>query len=232
MNEQVNSVQDIVILGGSGVGRFVVQALQEINRISQNWNIVGFLDDDPEKSGGRIDGIPVIGTSDWLKDNGEIAVVIALSNPAIKYSLVERLRSYGHTHFPVIIHPNTWIAESVKIGEGSIIYPGTSINVGAKIGRFVMVNMNCAIGHDVKVGDYSFLAPNVGVGGNSKISDGCAIGLGASIVQRITVGGWSTVGAGAVLIDDVPERQTVVGVPARPIRRGKSDQGESEIVSP
>ncbi len=211
-------MNDIVILGSSGVGRFVLHSIQEINLISKTWNIFGFIDDDLSKNDSYVDGIPVLGTSSWLKDNPGVAVVIALSDPAVKYRLVGRLQEFGCTNFPAIVHPHTWIAKDVTVGDGSIIYPGTSINVGSKIGRFVMINMNCAVGHDVTVEDYSFLAPNVGIGGNTHISKGCVVGIGSSVKQSITIGEWSVLGAGSAVIRNVDPGQTVGGVPAKPIR--------------
>jgi sugar O-acyltransferase (sialic acid O-acetyltransferase NeuD family) len=217
VNTRELSPKNIVVLGHSGVGRFVVHAIQDINLISKKWNILGFLDDDPGKSDTTFEGITVLGPSTWLENNQDIAVVIAISDPAVKYRLVEKLQKYGCTDFPSIIHPDAWIARNVAIEEGSIIYPGVSINVGSRIGRFVMVNMNCAIGHDVKIEDYSFLAPNVGVGGNSNIADGCTIGIGASLKQSINIGKSATVGAGAVVVRDVEPGRTVTGIPAKPV---------------
>ncbi len=213
-------MNDLIILGCGGVGRFVLHAVNEINNLAKRWKVRGFIDDDEnEYNSSRIEGIPVLGTRDWLKEHPDVSVIVALSDPQVKYNLIKQLHSYGCTNFPAIIHPSAWIAKSVSIEEGTIIYPGTSINVNATIGRFSVINMNCAIGHDVTIDDYSFLAPNVGIGGNSLISEGCNIGIGASVIQSIQIGKWSTVGAGAVVIRNVETEQTVVGVPARPARK-------------
>ena len=221
-------MNDIVILGGGGVGLFIAHAINEINKRSPVWNIRGFLDDDPKKGNGRIGGFPVLGSSSWIKSKPGIAVVIALSDPAVKYHLIGKLQRFGCTNFPAIVHPNTWIANDVLIGNGSIIYPGTSINVGSKIGKFVMVNMNCALGHDVTVEDYSFLAPNVGVGGNTRILKGSVVGIGSSVKQSIKIGEWSVVGAGSAVIRDVKPGQKVVGVPAKPLQSDKNNEMEKE----
>ena len=192
------------------------------------WNIIGFVDDDQNKRNTNVDGIAVLGTSSWLENNPGVSVVIALSDPHVKYQLLNNLEGFGCTNFPAIVHPNTWIADDVKIGDGSIIYPGTSINIGCNIGRFVMVNMNCALGHDVTVEDYSFLAPNVGVGGNTRISKGCTVGIGSSVKQSINIGEWSVVGAGSAVVRDVKPGQTVVGVPAKPLQSDKKNKKKQE----
>jgi len=50
------------------------------------------------------------------------------------------------------------------------------------------------------------------------IGEGCYIGMGANVIQGITIGPWSTIGAGAVVICDIPPHVTAVGVPARVIK--------------
>jgi sugar O-acyltransferase (sialic acid O-acetyltransferase NeuD family) len=210
-------MNDIVIIGAGGVGRFILHAINEINNISNKWNVIGFVDDNFDKIEKLVNGIPVLGSTAWLEKRCEVSVVIALSDPVVKNNIVNKLNNYGCKHFPVIIHPKSWVAKNVSLGEGCIIYPGVAINVNSEIGRFVMINMNCAIGHDVYIADYSFIAPNVGIGGNTRIAESCNIGLGTSIIQHINIGGKAVVGAGAVVVEDVQAGNTVVGVPARPV---------------
>jgi acetyltransferase-like isoleucine patch superfamily enzyme len=52
-----------------------------------------------------------------------------------------------------------------------------------------------------------------------RIGAGCYIGAGATIIDRVTIGEWSTVGAGAVVVGDLPPFVTAVGVPAKVIKR-------------
>jgi len=56
------------------------------------------------------------------------------------------------------------------------------------------------------------------VGGSTCIKDGVLVGSGSNIIQGMKVGAWSKVGAGAVVINDVPSESTVVGVPAEVVR--------------
>jgi len=218
-------MKDIVIFGCGGVGSYVAHAINEINRNSQQWNILGFLDDDKKLKNVKINGYPVIGTSEWLREKPGITIALAIADPRVKKELVDKFYEYGCDQFATIIHPHTWIADSVTIGEGSIIYPGTTINVNSIIGKFAMVNMNCAIGHDVEIKDFAFLAPNVGVGGNSLLSTGCSVGIGASVIQHVTIGAWATIGAGAVVIREVNQEEVVVGNPAKPLKY--KDSGEN-----
>lgn len=72
--------------------------------------------------------------------------------------------------------------------------------------------------HDTKLGDYSTLNPGVNLAGNVSIGEGCYLGIGCSVIQSITIGPWTTVGAGAAVTRDLPANVTAVGVPARVIK--------------
>jgi acetyltransferase EpsM len=54
--------------------------------------------------------------------------------------------------------------------------------------------------------------------GNVLIGDGCYLGIGSSVIHGVSIGAWTTVGAGAVVIKDLPDNATAVGVPATVIK--------------
>ena len=102
---------------------------------------------------------------------------------------------------------------------------GIEIHQGATIGQgfFIDHGMGVVIGETTEIGDNVTLFQGVTLGGTGKqkgkrhptIEDGVVIAVGASVLGAITVGENSKVGAGAVVIADVPPNCTVVGVPGR-----------------
>lgn len=109
---------------------------------------------------------------------------------------------------------------------------GIEIHPGAKIGRrlFIDHGMAVVIGETAIVGDDVTLYQGVTLGGTGKehgkrhptIEDGVVVGGGAKILGNITVGKNCRVGAGSVVLRNVPENSTVVGVPGHIIfREGK-----------
>ncbi len=102
---------------------------------------------------------------------------------------------------------------------------GIEIHPAARIGRglFIDHGMGVVIGETTVIGDHVTLFQGVTLGGTGKekgkrhptLGNNVVIGAGAKVLGNITVGADSMVGANAVVIRDVPEHSTVVGVPGR-----------------
>ena len=86
-----------------------------------------------------------------------------------------------------------------------------------------IINLSCTIGHDAHLQDFVTLAPGVHVSGNVTIETGCYIGTGVTILEKIRIGEWSIIGAGAVVTGNIPANRTVVGVPAKVVKSGNPD---------
>jgi serine acetyltransferase len=69
------------------------------------------------------------------------------------------------------------------------------------------------------IGDFVNINPAATLCGSVTVGEGAYIGAGAVVKERISIGAWSTIGAGAAVVRDVPEGVTVVGVPARVIKK-------------
>lgn len=102
---------------------------------------------------------------------------------------------------------------------------GIDIHPGAKIGKrfFIDHGMGVVIGETAEIGDDVLLYQGVTLGGTSSkpekrhptLGRGVVVGAGAKVLGNITLGSYAKVGAGSVVVNDVPEHATVVGVPGR-----------------
>lgn len=212
-------MKDIVIIGAGGFGREVAWLIEDINKENKEWNFLGFVDDNEEIQGKEINGYKVVGNIEWLK-NQELYVVNAIGDPIIKKKVMERLQG-SKNKYPVLIHPSVIYSDKVTFGEGSIICAGNIITVNIEIGKHVIINLDCTIGHDAKIGDYSTILPSVNVSGNVDIEECVSVGTGSAIIQGIKIGNNTIVGAGAVVVKDLPANCTAVGSPAKPIKFDK-----------
>ena len=78
--------------------------------------------------------------------------------------------------------------------------------------------MDCTVGHDAVLNDFVTLYPSVNISGITNIGKASELGTGTQIIQGKRVGDYSIVGAGAVIVKDIPEKCTAVGSPAKPIK--------------
>lgn len=211
-------MKDLVILGTGGLGRGIHQVVEDINQDQFTWNLLGFLDQDPAKHGTPVHQFPVLGGIEWLHHHPDVWLAIGVASPPVRRLICKELKKLGHHKFPTLIHPLAWVANRVQVGEGTVILAGTKIDTDSRVGRHVVLNMDCTLGHDVVVDDFVTIAPGSHLSGWVHIEEGCDIGTNTAFIQHTTVGAWSIVGAGAVVLSDLPQNVTAVGVPARIIK--------------
>lgn len=208
--------KDLYIIGAGNVGGFIAYHSGEM----RSCNLKGFLDDDAAKHGQILYDQPVIGRpDDLLNCDKETDVAIAIANPVIKKKIITRLKQNPLISFPSFIHPKAWLGQKITWGEGCIVYPGATINYETRLGKFVTINMNAAIGHNCLVEDYATISPGVNCGGFTHIGEQSFLGIGSVTIQSIKTGKNTTIGAGAVVIRNLPDQATAVGNPARIIKK-------------
>lgn len=210
-------MKNIVIVGAGGVGRETSLIIQQINELKSTWNLIGFIDDDVNSWGNVINGYPVIGGMDSLeKLSLDTYVVVAIANYEVKRKIVNRINN--KFKFATIVHPRVWLHDYMTLGEGTIIYEGAILTTNIKVGNHVIISPKCGIGHDSIIKDYVSLLWNVNISGNDIIEEGVMMGSASTVIQGKRIGKGSTVGAGAVVIDNIDSYSTVVGVPAKVIK--------------
>ena len=212
-------MKKIVIIGAGGFGREVKTIIDAINKVEKEYTFLGYYDDGIKK-GSIINNYPVLGNLEDLKEvNQEIFVLIGIANPVIKCKIAKSLVSYKNFFFPTIIHPSVQVSDDdVFISHGCIICAGTIITTNIKIGSFVILCSLCTVGHDSIIDDFSSIMPSVNISGEVCIGEKVYVGTGVKVVNRITIGTATIIGAGAVVSKNVPNYCTAVGVPARPIK--------------
>jgi len=206
-------IEDLVIYGMGAVGRMAYQIVRDSSRDEARWNLLGFLDD--REVGGWRPALGRLGGVEWLADRPTACVVLAVGNPQARARLSATLARMGHHRFATLIHPLAWLGERTTIGAGSIIYPGVTVDFDVRIGDHALVNKSTSIGHDAVIGNFVTIAPGVNVGGGVTLGTGCDIGINSCSLQNVTIGEWTVIGAGAVVLKSLPACCTAVGVPAR-----------------
>jgi sugar O-acyltransferase (sialic acid O-acetyltransferase NeuD family) len=215
----MKDLKNIVIVGAGGLGREVLATVRACNAVRKEWNVLGFLDSDLNLARTKVGGIPVLGGDDWCRKNNRESVrfICAIGNPNARSKTVEKLLAMN-CEFTSVLHPNVRVPDTVQIGVGTVIMAGTQFTTDATIGSHVVVYLNCSITHDVRVGDYCLIPSGCNLSGGSVLEAGVELGTGVCILPRRRIGAWATIGAGSVVIDDIPANCTAVGTPCRVIR--------------
>ena len=212
-------MKDLIIFGASGFGREVAWAVERLNKVNPTWNLLGFMDDADDIQESEVNGYKVLGKTTDVGNYPDAFFVVAVGASRIREKIVSNMKAVNPSvKFGTVIDPSVEMSDLVTIGEGTIICAHTIITVNIEIGSHVIINLDCTVGHDAILKDFVTLYPSVNVSGITQIGHAVELGTGMQIIQGKTVGDYSIVGAGAVVVKDIPAKCTAVGCPAKPTK--------------
>jgi sugar O-acyltransferase (sialic acid O-acetyltransferase NeuD family) len=203
----------VVVYGAGGHGKVVADVLLSAGK----YEVLGFIDDAQVAAGATVLGLPVLGGAPWLEAQaaaGELSVALGVGVNDARSQVAERCAAW-RTPLVIAVHPRAVVASSARLSDGAVVMAGAVINPDAVVGRGAIINTGAIVEHDVQVGDWAHLSPNAATGGAVRIGAYAHLGVGASVLPGRVVGERAVVGAGAVVVRDVADGVTVVGVPAR-----------------
>lgn len=198
----------LAMLGASGHGK-VVADIAEIN----GWDVVFFDDAFPSVNG--LAHWPVVGRTEELLNDLQCfdGCFVAIGQNRIRLEKQQMLAKKGAT-FPVLVHPTAVISRHAHVDLGCVVMAGAVINPCAQINQACIVNTAATVDHDCMLADGVHISPGVHLAGAVSVGECSWIGIGASVKQCLSIGANVVVGAGAVVVKDIADNLTVVGVPA------------------
>ncbi len=213
----------VVILGGGGHAKVVIDILEEAGEV----DIAGFVS--PSEAPDAICGYPRLGPDNVLDETlraGVQSAFVAIGDNQRRRDCIGSVRRQGFTLINAISR-GAIVSRHAMLAQGIAVMPGAVINAGARIEDGAIVNTHASVDHDCVIGACAHVAPGAALAGCVRLGDGVFLGTGSSVIPGITIGCWTTVGAGAVVLTDLPDHVVAAGVPAT-IRRSNQIEGRRD----
>ncbi len=207
--------KDLMLIGSGGHAGAVADAAT-----SAGFNVLGFFDPTaPPAAGDRkvvtsLDGIDIGATSFALGIGANYSREDAYAN----------IKSFfPDAHFPAIVHSSAFVSPMATLAEGVVVMSMASVGPGCVVEVGALLNTGSSLDHDSFLGPFASLGPGALTGGNVRIAERTVIGLNAGILQGVSLGSDTVVGAHSFVNKDIPGATVAYGVPAAPVRQRQRD---------
>lgn len=199
----------LVILGSGGHAKVIVEIFEELSA----YEIVGFTTLSASDS---LFGYPNLGTDDVLPTlfaSGVACAFPANGSNRVRKRMIEHLRGLGFA-LPNAISSHAVLSPRTKLGAAIAIMAGAVVNADSTIEDGAILNTASSVDHDNHIGACAHIAPGCHLAGNVTVGEGAFLAAGSCAIPGMRIGAWATVGAGGVVIREIGDGATMVGVPA------------------
>lgn len=219
-----------MILGIYGAGGLAMECsslAEKINAETKHWTSFVFILDEAYRTGeaDTLLDYPIMSFEKTLETYGkeELEFIVGVGEVSAKQVIFEKLKANG-CRITNLIHPETSIHRSVKLGEGVMIGRNAAIAPMVTIGNNVLIRGNTVIGHDAVLGDNIEQCAFSIIGGHNVIGSNTFIGLHSCLREDIKVGDHVIIGMGSIVTKDVPANVVIYGNPARVVRNNDNSK--------
>ncbi|MGA8891055.1 MAG: hypothetical protein WB493_05765 [Anaeromyxobacteraceae bacterium] len=203
----------LFIVGAGSFGRELEGHLAAVPSGRRDWEVEGFLDDDPAALEGFPSDHRVLGPVDGFGFRDGDLAVLAIAKPSTKRKVFESLA--GRVEVMTFVSPDAIVGKFTRLGTGCVIGPRVILGPNVTLGDAVFVNSGSMVGHDASIGSFSSLMAANNVAGGCRIGEGVFAASTVTIIPGRKICDGAYLGAGSVVIQDVKEPRTVFGNPAR-----------------
>lgn len=209
--QMARTKQKLVIIGAGGHGKVV----GEIAMLSGDYDEIVYLDNDTGLTSCL--SYPVVGpTADWRLFGDDVKFFVAIGGNLTRQKMSEEI---GLDRLVTLVHPGASVSSSAVLGRGCLVTAQSHIGVEAKIGDGCIVNTGATIDHECAISDFVHLGPGSNLGGQVRVGLRSWIAINAAVINNIDVTNDVIVGAGGMVVRDIAQSGTYVGVPVSLVQK-------------
>lgn len=217
-------MKNIVLIGGGNQAHYTIDIINKEGK----YNIIGIIDSIHDIGSNRF-GYKVLGRQEdiiKLKEQYNIeGGIISIGDNWVRYYISSQIKKeIPDFNFVNAIHPSVVIGDKVQLGKGVVMMAGCIINPKSKIGDFTFFATGAQVDHDCDIKNYSSISAGSITGGYVTLGEFSAITLGVTVVDRLKIGKNTVVGAGSLVIKDLPDNVLVYGNPCKVIKTRKEGE--------
>ena len=206
----------LAIYGTGGSGLESYEQIMRTPELKKRWDDFVFIDDTKE-----------VGTFQERKcmpfqsfcleyPADSVRLLISLGEPKYREMLYERVHASDY-RLATIVHPTAIVSVSATLGEGVFIQDNVSVSSEAIIGDNVWINGKTIIGHHSVIGSHSTVCSFSIIAGHTTLDKCTYVGVSSAIRDELTIGAYSIISMGSVVMRDVRPEKIVMGNPAREV---------------
>lgn len=206
-------LRNLIVIGAGGYAKSVVDSVDFCL-----YEIKGFIDD--YKDDEEHLGYPILGKNlDCVKNPEGFFYFVAIGNNEKRTKWYKELKS-KNLQIINIIDSSAMVSDYAKFGKGCFIGKMAIVNSKAVIGDNCIINTKALVEHGCHIESHVNISTNTVLNGDVCVGEMSFVGSGSIVNGQITIGENVTIGSGSVVINDVEDDTTVVGVPAKVIKKG------------
>ena len=215
MSDIAGKTRKLVLIGDSAFAEVAYEYFTH----DSDYQVVAFAVERPFLRRGELLGLPVVAFEELEQryapaEHGFYAALVYSQGNALRERLYEAAKGRGYRPAS-FVSPHAFVWRNVEMGEHCFIFENNVVQPFVKLGRNVVLWSGNHIGHHSRIGDHCFVSSHVVVSGFVDIGESCFLGVNSTFANNLRVGSRCTIGAGTLLLGDVGDDETVVGVRKR-----------------